>query len=109
MADRRTENGRRAPGARGWKHPVSECPGCGKLINATSDPHSRGRPRPGDLTLAICCGTILRFDLMLRLTAPTLDELQQLPQSTMEELKEQQDRWRVLHGGGKIIALPPRQ
>lgn len=106
MADRRgtAERG----GAKGWKHPVSLCPGCGATINASSDPHNRGRPRTGDLTLALCCGTLLRFDKMLALHAPTMEELQQLPQSTLEELKEQQERWRVRQSGARILSLPPR-
>lgn len=107
MNDRRATDGRRQ--AKGWKHPVSECPGCGKIINATSDAKNRGRPRPGDLTLAICCGTILRFDLLLKLKAVTPAELEALPQSTLAELKEQQDRWRIHTGGAKLIALPPRK
>lgn len=108
MSDRRPDGGlARTSGKGGWKHPRSQCPGCGKAINATSDPHGRGRPRSGDLTLATCCGTILQFDNLLRLHTVTLDEINALPASTQAELKEQQDRWRIYQGNRKVISLPP--
>lgn len=66
-------------------------------------------PRPGDLTICANCGTILRFDRLLRLEVPTLEELERLPQGTLGELKEQQERWRLAHGGGKVISLPLRR
>jgi hypothetical protein len=109
-ADREPESGlARIPGAKGWKHRESRCPGCDRIINATSDPRGRGaKPRKGDLTVALCCGTILRFDSLLRLGVITLAEIEALPASTRDELKDQQARWLTRQGRGKIVSLPRR-
>lgn len=78
---------------RGYRHRVSICPRCGHMLNATSDPKDRGAPRPGDFSLCIECGEILRFDRQLRLKPVTPEMIEQLPKSTALELLEQKDRW----------------
>ena len=107
MPDRKAPSPLAGAKARGWKHPESECPGCGKLINATSDAHGRGRPRPGDITIAICCGTILKFDRLLKLHACTPEDLHALPNATRAELAEQQERYRAHEKArARVISLP---
>lgn len=78
-------------------------------MNATSDPRHRGPPHPGDLTLCIRCGTLHRFDPELRLVVATKEQIEQLPQSTLEELAEQQARFKAFHGLAPVISLPPRK
>lgn len=98
-----------SPGANGWGHRPSRCGGCRTILNATSDPRGRGAPHPGDLTICIRCGTVHRFDPELRLKVATKEEIEQLPQSTLEELAEQQARFKAFHGLAPVISLPPRK
>jgi hypothetical protein len=93
--------------SRGYRHRVSICPGCGHRLNASSDPKDRGMPRPGDLSLCIDCGTILRFDWQLRLKVVTPEEIEKLPKRTALELLEQKDRWLAYHGQGKTRIVVP--
>jgi cytochrome c553 len=93
----------------GYRHRLSTCSGCHGPINATSDPHGRGAPRPADLTMCVRCGTLHFFDKQLRLHPVTPEILESLPQRTLEELKEQQDRWMVAHGKSPKTILPARR
>lgn len=76
-----------------YKHTRSRCPGCRQTLNATGDPHGRGAPRPGDLSVCSGCGTILRFDHRLHLIAMTPRELERLPSGTAAELQDMQTLW----------------
>jgi hypothetical protein len=56
--------------------PDSSCPQCGKRFDrASSVINDHARPSPGDFSLCIACGTVLRFtdDLSVRLA--THDEV----------------------------------
>jgi hypothetical protein len=109
VSDASLSSNRRLAHARAFQHRESICPGCRLRINTTSDPKDRGMPHPGDLTICLGCGTILRFDRKLRLGEVSMADLERLPQATLAELKEQQDRWRVFKGKSRIISLPPRR
>jgi RNase P subunit RPR2 len=88
-----------------YTHRATVCPGCRQTINATSDPKGRGAPRSGDVTICVGCGTILRFDAQLRLSAMTPEQLEQLPANTAEELREQQERWRARRGSRSTVVV----
>lgn len=83
---------------KGVHHRPSRCPGCNHVLNATSDPKGRGAPRPGDLTICIDCGTVLRFDAFYRLSALTPEDIEKLPKATAIELLEQKERWLAFQG-----------
>lgn len=52
------------------------CVECGKKLDGAinADRGSRIRPKPGDFTLCIYCGSLNTFDEQLRLRQPTVDE-----------------------------------
>lgn len=93
---------------RGYRHKSSLCPGCRQLINATTDPKQRGAPRAGvDLTICVGCGTLLKFGPGLELLAVTPEDLERLPKSTVEELREQQERWKERRGKSDSRVVVP--
>lgn len=47
--------------ATGKELPKSKCPTCGHILDAATCTYSNARPRPGDFTVCISCGEILRF------------------------------------------------
>lgn len=89
-----------------YSHRPTVCPGCRQQLNATSDPKGRGAPRPRDVTMCVGCGTLLQFDDRLRLSVMTPELLEQLPQQTLEELREQQERWRARRGSQSKVVVP---
>ena len=42
--------------------PEAHCPNCGALFTAATCVFAEKRPAPGDITLCVCCGEILRFE-----------------------------------------------
>jgi hypothetical protein len=40
------------------------------------------------------CGTILQFDRQLNLSAMTPAQIERLPPNSVEELRQEQERWR---------------
>lgn len=78
-----------------FRHTASRCPCCRQVLNGTVDPHGRGAPRAGDLTVCVGCGTVLRFGPTLALTAVTAEQIEQLPPETAKELLEAKRRFEL--------------
>jgi hypothetical protein len=55
-----------------YRLPASPCPICEVTLNAAANCFDETAPGPGDVTICIACGTLLRFaaDLTLRLMSP---------------------------------------
>lgn len=47
--------------------PGSECPCCGKYMDAATGANCSGKASPGDLSICFGCGAILRFKTDMRL------------------------------------------
>ncbi len=86
-----------------YRHVSTTCPRCKMRLNATVDPKGRGMPRPGDLTICVQCGEILKFDNRLRLRPVTAEQIESLPKATAEELLEQQERFRAIRERRVIV------
>lgn len=41
--------------------PETECPCCGKFLNAATAYNCKGAPSPGDVTVCLGCGAMLAF------------------------------------------------
>lgn len=78
-----------------YGHAASRCPNCRQILNGTVDPHGRGAPRAGDLTVCAGCGTLLCFGPKLTLTAITPEQLEQLPSETAKELLDAKRRFEL--------------
>lgn len=70
--------------------PESRCLDCGKTLDAlgTGDKALAARPEPGDVTVCIRCGAVMKLDEKLRLRGLTDAEMDELVNSreTMQEL-----------------------
>ncbi len=56
--------------------PPEACPGCGYVMDRACNPLGDRTPRPGDVTMCIACGDILRIGPGLSLLAMTpLEEI----------------------------------
>lgn len=58
--------------------PFDTCPRCGTVFNASSGIGYSGPPSPGDFTLCIECGEVLRLDAKLRRVLATDADLAEL-------------------------------
>lgn len=58
--------------------PTSACPTCGYEMDSASSVGRKATPKPGDFSLCMRCGAVLRFDAELRLEPATSDELTEL-------------------------------
>jgi hypothetical protein len=55
--------------------PESTCPECGKKLDAATDPTDEtNRPKPGDISVCVYCGSLFAFDFDMRLRAVTPEE-----------------------------------
>ena len=66
--------------AQGKPLPPSACPKCGYEFDAATvcdekDPEQKARPKPGDLSICLKCGTALQFTETMMLEAVNVDEL----------------------------------
>jgi hypothetical protein len=59
------------------------CPECGQLLDCASDPEGIKGPIPGDFSVCIGCGAILRFDDALKLRSASLAERSEAPPELM--------------------------
>lgn len=60
--------------------PESRCLNCGALMNAlgTGDRHVEAKPEPGDVSVCIRCGAVMKLDGELRLRGMTNEEMDEL-------------------------------
>lgn len=80
--------------------PASNCPACQSEHDAASHPtNETAVPGPGDLTVCIDCGALLRFGQGLELEAVSPAELRALDAGTRGELVRVQSAIRLLHRG----------
>ncbi len=56
----------------------SSCPQCGTKFNQATHLSKDVQPKPGDMSLCINCGTILKFKNNLTVRLATLEEMLQL-------------------------------
>ena len=70
----------------------SNCPSCGKFLDGASSVSDPGRsgPSPGDLSICIACGTIVKFGENLKLEIVSENELEQIKQNFPTQ-------WRILN------------
>jgi hypothetical protein len=59
--------------------PACPCPHCKRMLDRASDPQSAASPRPGDFSLCVYCGAVLRFTETMLLRATTLRERSDAP------------------------------
>lgn len=65
------------------KLPPSQCPACKKVIDAATIASGKTEvPRPGDFTICIYCGEVLRFGPELELIQADLNDLASLDEPT---------------------------
>lgn len=66
----------------GDRVPASECPTCRNVMDAATGIGTPGagpkRPEPGDITICLCCGTLLVYDLEMQLVFPPEDIRKQI-------------------------------
>jgi hypothetical protein len=74
--------------------PEAHCPTCGKMLNRacqvdfpTGEPIA---PKPGDLTVCVCCGDILVMDEEMKLKVPDLDTLMAIPPAMARSMERAQ-------------------
>lgn len=65
------------------KHKDQTCPVCSTLLNAASGFNNNASPSPGDVSICIRCGAVLKFDEQMT--------LQQVPEAELQAL-DQDDR-----------------
>lgn len=79
--------------------PPSTCPSCGKWLDgAATIGESCEPPNPGDITLCIGCGTVMIFDIALKLRAATQLEIDTLPADERAHLQRASRRINLLRG-----------
>ena len=66
----------------------SECPVCGKILNAAFGINHNKRPRPGDLNVCFGCGSFLKFVHNSQTALLTSNEIGELDIETLTELKQ---------------------
>lgn len=59
--------------------PTSRCPACGYVIDRASSVEGDATPTPGDFSVCMDCGAVLRFDAALRVRLASGDEVAALP------------------------------
>jgi|SRR5580765_7564284 hypothetical protein len=72
--------------------PPSACPGCGSELDCASDVIANASPEPGDVTICLTCGLLMRFkdDMRLRrLTGVEMIEALQDPRVALIESARQ--------------------
>lgn len=67
--------------------PASECPECGKKLDAATGVQADQAPRPGDVSICIYCRTWLRFTDDLTLRIMTKEDLEEMPLDVLEIMK----------------------
>lgn len=59
--------------------PPSLCPQCGDKLDMATSTTEAARPEPGDFSICLHCGTILRFDADLRCQRASAADFDQAP------------------------------
>jgi hypothetical protein len=54
---------------------ASFCPFCFQMLDAVSSMQDKKVPEPGDFTICIECGAVLRFDAKMDLLASSLEDI----------------------------------
>jgi len=74
---------------------ASQCPGCRTMLDGCTvinDPDEEKLPKPGDLTVCMYCGSILRFTDGRMLAICTKEDLEDVEEETMDLLIEVQKK-----------------
>ncbi len=80
--------------------PPDECPVCHGYLDAAGPiTNAKVQPKPGDYSLCINCGALLRFDPGMRLQVVPDDDLLELPKGDVERLRRVQEMIQALHHG----------
>lgn len=61
-----------------FRHTATQCPDCGKVLDAAKSADGDRAPKPDDLSVCLYCGSILQFDAGMSLVALTPTELRRL-------------------------------
>ncbi|MGI4876683.1 MAG: hypothetical protein ACRYG4_04285 [Janthinobacterium lividum] len=81
--------------------PAQPCPHCGVELSAatsTMQPdEDEAAPDPGDLTVCIKCGVILRFGVGMIVERLTRAQFDALPPEIMQQLAKVQSTIRLMH------------
>lgn len=67
--------------------PKSLCPGCGDAPDMATSTTEPAAPEPGDFSICLNCGTILRFDTELRVQRATDADFRQAPEVILMLIK----------------------
>lgn len=89
------------------RHKDQTCPICSTLLNAASGFNNNASPSPGDVSVCIMCGAVLKFDEEMNLQQVPESELQALDQDDRRTLFEARQAVRDLRSKiGGIIGGP---
>lgn len=74
------------------------CPNCGNLLECASHLSDDSlKPRPGDYSICIGCGTVLRFTSDMKVTEVTEDEFLSLNRDIQLELGQMVMAWKMAY------------
>jgi hypothetical protein len=77
--------------------PLSPCPVCDTQIDAATAAFSMQSPNPGDFSICVECGAVLRYDGELQLRWVSWEELEALPLELFREIAIAQQALFQLH------------
>lgn len=73
--------------------PKDRCPVCAHPFDDATDAFGNARPKPGDLSLCIQCGSFLEFRFDLTVRELSLQAVSELPDSTRIQLQRVRRAW----------------
>lgn len=77
-----------------YRHATSYCPTCGSGFDSASPQGPDEKPKPGDLSVCLYCGTWLVFDdAGLPVLIPTDEEMEQAEPELLAEANELRQLW----------------